>query len=410
MRLRLVAAVRALPLAFVGLLAAVDPASAGTVTSDNGCVAEGRVCGSLTVFRADPGERNAVTVSSDGSSVLITDAGAPVRAAGACIALGGHSASCPAGFFGPSGGGDRLVVRLGDLADSATASANAELHGQAGDDDLAALASSTLYGGRGADTLTGSEEPDAFVGGAGSDTIDGNGPAGGTYGDVVSYAGRVRPVRVDLHGGSGGGPGESDVLREVEHAVGGRGDDVLIGDGGPNRLEGGAGGDRLRGRAGADTLDGGSGSNRLDGGAGDDELDPGAARGARPAARCGRGRDEILPTTSRTLVAADCELVHMGPGLRVRSRPLVGRRRAVFRVAGCTGGACRAGHLAVFARGRRIGTGRAGRSGRLVVGYNATGRRLLRSPSALLVRVAWRERGEPADHGFSMVWRGRPPR
>jgi hypothetical protein len=100
----------------------------------------------------------------------------------------------------------------------------------------------------------------------------------------------------------------------------------------------------------------------------------------------------------------------MGQGLRVRSRPLVGRRRAVFRVAGCTDRPCRAGHLAVFAGGRRIGTGRAGRGGRLVVRYNAAGRRLLHSPSALLVRVAWRERGEPADHGFSMVWRGRPPR
>lgn len=66
----------------------------------------------------------------------------------------------------------------------------------------------------------------------------------------------------------------------AEVAVGGFGNDVMVGDGGPVRstLAGLAGNDSLSGGAAADLLLGGSGADRLNGGTGADRLDGGAGR------------------------------------------------------------------------------------------------------------------------------------
>lgn len=58
----------------------------------------------------------------------------------------------------------------------------------------------------------------------------------------------------------------------LEDARGGRGDDLVIGNGAANRLWGGAGDDRLVGLAGDDRLAGGRGDDLLEGGSGDDHL------------------------------------------------------------------------------------------------------------------------------------------
>ena len=57
-----------------------------------------------------------------------------------------------------------------------------------------------------------------------------------------------------------------------EDAVGGDGDDTLIGDAEDNQLEGGSGNDTIEGRAGNDRLLGGDDNDFLDGGTHDDEL------------------------------------------------------------------------------------------------------------------------------------------
>jgi len=60
------------------------------------------------------------------------------------------------------------------------------------------------------------------------------------------------------------------VVNIIENAVGGKGDDVVIGNEVANSLFGGEGNDILEGRKGNDTLDGGSGRDRMTGGEDDD--------------------------------------------------------------------------------------------------------------------------------------------
>lgn len=62
----------------------------------------------------------------------------------------------------------------------------------------------------------------------------------------------------------------------VENAIGGGGNDVIIGNELANSLEGGAGADNISGGDGDDTLTGGSGNDILSGGAGSDTLIGGA--------------------------------------------------------------------------------------------------------------------------------------
>ena len=56
----------------------------------------------------------------------------------------------------------------------------------------------------------------------------------------------------------------------IENAIGGSGNDKLIGNHAANNLQGGAGNDTLDGNKGKDTLDGGNGTDKLIGGAGSD--------------------------------------------------------------------------------------------------------------------------------------------
>ncbi|MEM9197721.1 MAG: M10 family metallopeptidase C-terminal domain-containing protein [Pseudomonadota bacterium] len=64
----------------------------------------------------------------------------------------------------------------------------------------------------------------------------------------------------------------------IEDALGGQGDDLIIGNSSANRLEGGAGADRIWGGQGADSLLGGSGADKLFGHEGQDVLIGGSGR------------------------------------------------------------------------------------------------------------------------------------
>lgn len=156
---------------------------------------------------------------------------------------------------------------------------------------------------------------------------------------------------------------------------------------------------------GDDSLWGEGGANELGGGSGDDELFPGESSRLRSKASCGPGRDEVGPTAPATLVAAGCEQVHLGPDLRVPRVPTIGHRQAVFRRAFCYRNPCPIGTLNAIIAGRRIGTGRTQRDGRIVIRYNARGRRLLGRAQRRLVRLVWRERGESLSSGYSTGWR-----
>jgi Ca2+-binding RTX toxin-like protein len=142
----------------------------------------------------------------------------------------------------------------------------------------------TVLGTGGPDHLVGTPGPDVIEGLRGPDFIDGGGGAdvicGGLGPDTVSYADHELDVTVDLDGVSGddgsaedGPPGLRDtVAGDVEHVVGGYGDDVLTGGSGANTLTGGPGDDALSGVGGVDTLTGSSGDDVLVGGDGNDRL------------------------------------------------------------------------------------------------------------------------------------------
>lgn len=209
---------------------------------------------------------------------------------------------------------------------------------------------------------------------------DGVGPlftiwdAGGT--DTIDASAQVLAVTVDLRPGafsSIGRYGDDDRSRAardnvaiafgtvIENAVGGRGDDLLIGNDAGNRLVGGAGDDRLEGGGGADMLEGGSGRDVLAGGAGGDafvgtlaELD-----GDRIA---DLGPGDVLRVTD---VAADALAFILDPatGLLFLEAP---GRRAVVEVG--TGGPdlslrAGAGGMAELVAGRALAGGDGGSPG-----------------------------------------------
>ena len=108
-----------------------------------------------------------------------------------------------------------------------------------------------LYGLGGGDVFAGGTSTggaDQLWGGAGINTVD--------YGDIASA------VRVDLGAGAGYVLRGTvfvltDQMNSVQNAIGGAGDDRLIGDDGANRLDGGLGQNALYGLSGDDVLVGG---------------------------------------------------------------------------------------------------------------------------------------------------------
>ena len=100
--------------------------------------------------------------------------------------------------------------------------------------------------------------------------------AGGT--DTIDFSGWNTASKIDLTPGSFS---NADMMTYnisisrttwIENAVGGGGDDTLIGNTIANTLTGNAGNDTINGGDGNDTLYGGAGNDRLTGGAGNDQL------------------------------------------------------------------------------------------------------------------------------------------
>jgi len=263
------------------------PAQAGTASS----IPDSPTNVATLVYEAAAGEANdvTVTVTVPVLDVVFHDAGAPVAAGSGCVSLDAHTASCawPGGYF-------EFAVIAGDLDDTVSALAfdvcpgcgegafsRFWIRGGPGDDTLiGGREAMRLFGGPGDDVLEGGPYDDLLHGGAGADSMDGG--RHDFLGDVVSYTGRLAPVRVDLVEQEAGAAGEGDAIAKIEGAVGGAGDDRLFGDGRRNRLDGRWGRDVLLGRAGADELSGGPGPDLIRAGAGSDRQVAG-----------GRGEDWI---------------------------------------------------------------------------------------------------------------------
>lgn len=156
---------------------------------------------------------------------------------------------------------------------------NDKLDGGDGDD--------ALYGGDGKDALFGRDGDDVLNSGNGGDTVHGgNGDDlivdegigkdnyhGGAGIDTVDYSAATQSVTINLAKGKAlGADVGRDVLKSIENAIGGGGNDVLVGSRGANVLDGGLGDDVLSGGLGDDVLIGGVGADDLYGGRGADTF------------------------------------------------------------------------------------------------------------------------------------------
>jgi Ca2+-binding RTX toxin-like protein len=157
-------------------------------------------------------------------------------------------------LIGPGDGDVRRTIHAGAGNDYIEGSTNLDfIAGEHGND--------VIHAGGGDDTI---------VDGPGSDLID-----GGDGADTVDYSYRSAAVHVDLEGDADDGPdGEHDtVMPTIEHVIGTRANDDIIGDARPNFIDGRAGNDTIVGGGGNDTLIGGTGQDKLYGQDGDDFLD-----------------------------------------------------------------------------------------------------------------------------------------
>ncbi|WP_189799501.1 calcium-binding protein [Tateyamaria sp. syn59] len=138
-----------------------------------------------------------------------------------------------------TGSGDDVVINTGTIGDVNLGSGNDLYLALPGDGQLGA--SGRVLGGRGHDTMRGSEGNEEFFGGQGRDELEGN------DGDDLLVGNASKDT---LRGGEG-----DDVL------IGGRGSDLLFGGQDDDTLMGKSGRDRLLGGRGDDTLEGGSGAD-----------------------------------------------------------------------------------------------------------------------------------------------------
>lgn len=141
------------------------------------------------------------------------------------------------------------------------------LYGEGGDDHIIAYAGDdVLDGGPGNDVLEGGPGLDRFLAGSGID--GGDVYIGGSEIDTADYSARTAALTVTIGNDPGADDGEvgeqDDVRGDVENVVGGKGSDVLIGNGFSNFLSGGGGADRLDGGGGSDSLVGGAGVDTVD--------------------------------------------------------------------------------------------------------------------------------------------------
>jgi hypothetical protein len=300
----------------------------------------------VLVYQAERGEANRVSVESKRDELRVTDPAAVIQSGEGCTPIGRHGAICRVPEAGISG----VFVDGGDGADtirsrSATTLMNdgsLTINGGRGDDVLVGgPLGDQLYGGPGADVLRGGAGtdrlydaspprpfgssdlsvffPPAFEGlafrptlvplagsGRGSDRFD-----GGSGRDTISYEGRRADVTLDLANAAprGGARGERDSVMGVEDALGGAGDDRLLGTGRGNQLDGTQGDDRIVGRGGADSIEGGSGRDVIAAGPGDDSINILYAPSDQGAERvfCGSGSDTMSGISPNDFLNDDCE-------------------------------------------------------------------------------------------------------
>lgn len=203
-----------------------------------------------------------VIVAGPGNNVIYGEGGDDVICAGAGndTVYGGRGDDT---VFGEEGNDTIHGERGSDLLEGGEGEDT--LLGEEGNDTLRGGPGNNdrLDGGPGDDTLEGGPgNYDVLNGGPGNDSING-GP--GEH-DIASYSGTGGAVTINLQDQTVSGA-ESEHLSGIEDAIGGSGNDTLIGSAEtPNRLDGGPGNDRLIAAGSGDEAFGGPGTNECSGG------------------------------------------------------------------------------------------------------------------------------------------------
>ena len=240
---------------------------------------------------------------------------AVASAAPACTMSGDGGANSLSGTGGRDvvcarGGADR--VRGNGGHDVLLGGAGGDLlQGKTGSDRLdGGPGNDRAFGGAGADDMRGGSGNDGLGGGLGPDRM-----SGGSGRDLVVYGQRGAPVFVTIGAGADDGVARErdNVMADVEDVQGGRGNDVLTGNGRANRLLGGGGKDRLRGNGGSDVLNGGEGDDRIDAREGATGAGSAAQAGAVDRVVCGGGNDTAF-VDPVDIVDPGCENVIGGSG------------------------------------------------------------------------------------------------
>ena len=115
-----------------------------------------------------------------------------------------------------------------------------------------------VAGGDGNDVIYGNSGDNVFFASAGEDQIDGRGGN-----DAFNASSATGDVAIDLTAGTATGAGIDTTLVSVERAIGGQGNDTLVGTVGDNILVGGAGNDTIETLGGNDIVQGGEGTDKL---------------------------------------------------------------------------------------------------------------------------------------------------
>lgn len=164
-----------------------------------------------------------------------------------------------------AGEGNDSVVG-GNLGDTVYGEGGADsLAGINGDDILVGgNGNDSVFGGPGTDYVSGGHTGFTYNGGDGTDLIK-----GGDGNDYADYRYRLDAVTLRLDGTArSGAAGENDTIDvSTENALGGQGNDTLIGNSLANYLSGGNGADTVFGNGGGDVLIGSNGGDRAFGGA-----------------------------------------------------------------------------------------------------------------------------------------------
>jgi hypothetical protein len=267
------------------LVAAFSPAvaQAANVSAPEPAAGTPRVLGYVAVA----GETNQPTFTREGANVVVRDPVATLVAAAPCTAPDTHTAVCPDAPTRIT----QLSVTLDDMPDTAVvgitdvstsinggpgkdsitgsdggadsidgAGDEDTTNGRAGDDSLvdgiADAAPNHLFGSAGDDVLRAGPGPDQLDGGDGFDTL--------TYADRGADA--ASGVSVVLAGGAAtgaGAPGENDTLAGIDNLQGTAKNDNLVGDDATNIIQGLDGDDTITGGRGVDLLYGGAGNDAV---------------------------------------------------------------------------------------------------------------------------------------------------